>query len=131
MLFHRFANQQARRAFGGSCFIEMQFCRMPMGTWLSELVSVQAIHHWMNDSLYVHGDDQNEFFSSYGKFFPCGVYSNLEIGPMDLWGINYYAPALLDGLIDALLSASPADAPVLIEWLSQAKSYNGFYILGI
>ena len=85
----------------------------------------------MNDSLYVHGDDQNKFFSSYGKFFPCGVYSNLESGPMDLWGINYYAPALLDGLIEALLSASPTDAPVLIEWLSQAKSYNGFYILGI
>ena len=57
MLFHVFASQEERRAFGGSYFIEMQFCDLPRGYKEKELVAVANIEHWKNDSLYINDDE--------------------------------------------------------------------------
>lgn len=42
LLFHTFGSQEERRKFGGSCFIEIQYCRLPENTQLEKIISVKA-----------------------------------------------------------------------------------------
>ena len=51
MLFHIFNSQEERRAFGGSGFIEIQYCRHPMDTKPKRILN--NVTHWSDDSLYV------------------------------------------------------------------------------
>ena len=83
MLFHIFDSQEERRNFGGSGFIEIQFCKLPSGTTTKKLVAVNSINHWQNDSLYI--DDENAFYQEYSQFFNCGIYNNLKSGEMQDW----------------------------------------------
>lgn len=131
MLFHTFSSQGERRKFGGSDFFEIQFCRMSQKTEVGIIVAVDSISHWLDDSLYVSGDDHNAFFKEYGCIFDCGIYNNLETGTIDPYGINYYGPDLIDTIIARLLKIKPTDYETLVEWLNAAKKYNGFYILGV
>ena len=131
MLFHTFNSQQERRVYGGSAFIEIQFCKCPIGTAVKELVAVDSINNWQNDSLYVYIDDDNTFYREYSSIFDCGIYNNLKSGTVDLYGINYYPPSLTDILIEKIHKDTPIDHQVMIEWLNKAKKYNGFYILGL
>lgn len=130
LLFHRFSSQDERQAFGGSYFIELQYCRLPQGTMIDEIVSVDAITHWQDDSLYIYGDDDNLFTAQYGDIFTDGIYSNLKSGYVDICGINYYAQALIDQIMEKVAEAKPLDYPVLLDWLGKGKQYHGFYILG-
>ena len=129
MYFHTFNSQEERRNHGGSAFIEIQFCRLPTGTTIQELVAVDRIKNWQNDSLYV--DDENAFYQEYSSVFDCGTYNNLKCGTVDIYGINYYAPCVTDSIIERLRKNKPADYEVLVEWLLRSKTYNGFYILGL
>ncbi len=43
MLFHTFNSQEERRAFGGSMFIELQFCKLPVGTKDKKIISVDSM----------------------------------------------------------------------------------------
>ena len=129
MLFHIFSNQAERRDFGDSAFIEIQFCRLPAQSSIKSIVDVSSIKNWKNDSLYV--SDENAFYQEYGHIFDCGTYNNLETGPVDLYGINYYPASLTDTIIERIRESKPADYTVLIDWLEQAKGYNGFYIVGV
>lgn len=70
MLFHTFRSQEEREAFGGSYFIEFQYCRLPSHSTIEEIISVDSIHFGGDDSLYVYGDDDNSFSSSYDAIFP-------------------------------------------------------------
>ena len=129
MLFHTFRSQAERRRQGGSCFVELQFCRMPPGTPVRRLVDVNSIRNWMDDSLYV--DDETALYREYGRFFTGGVYNNLRRGPVDLYGINYYESAMIEPLMEQLRREQPPEYETLLGWLERAKDYNGFYILGI
>lgn len=129
MLFQTFRSQAERRRQGGSCFVELQFCRMPPGTPVRRLVDVDSIRNWMDDSLYV--DDETALYREYGRFFTGGVYNNLRRGPVDLYGINYYESAMIDPLMERLRREQPPEYETLLGWLERAKDYNGFYILGI
>lgn len=129
MLFHIFNSQEERREYGGSGFVEIQFCRLPVGTTVKELVAVDNINHWQNDSLYIA--DESTFYREYSRIFECGTYNNLKSGIVDIYGINYYAPYLVDSIIEQLRQAKPIDYDVLMGWLIKSKFYNGFYILGI
>lgn len=131
MLFHTFNSQEGRSNYGGSAFVEIQFCNMPFQIPIKELVAVKNIQHWKNDSLYIHIDDDGAFYQEYSRFFDCGTYNNLKTGTVDLYGINYYDPSLTDSIIKRLNTEKPVDYEVLTEWLIKAKWYNGFYILGI
>lgn len=126
-LFHKFNSQEDRRNFGGSYFIELQFCRLPKGTENKKLFS--DIRHWQNDSLYICDDDL--FYREYSGIFNCGIYHNLKTGIVDIYGLNYYPPELTDALIKRITEKSPEDGNTLLEWLSKAKNYNGFYVLGV
>lgn len=133
-MFHQFASQEERRSFGGSAFIELQFCKMPFGTKTKKLVSAGNIPYWQNDSLYICGmcnDDVEVFSREYKHIFDCGIYGNLKSGVFDIYGINYYAPDLTDLIIERIRQDKPTDYATLIDWLYKSKAYNGFYILGI
>ena len=129
MLFHTFLSQSERRDFGGSAFIEIQFCKLPVRSSITSIVDVSSIKNWQNDSLYV--SDENAFYQEYGHIFDCGTYNNLETGPVDLNGINYYPASLTDAIIKRICESKPADYTVLVDWIERAKGYNGFYILGV
>ena len=90
MLFHSFNNQDERRAFGGSDFLELQFCKLKKGTSIRSIVSTRNIVDWCNDSLYVSGDDTDVFYKQYKNVFKDGVYNNLKSGDIDFFGINYW-----------------------------------------
>ncbi len=130
MLFHTFKNQDERRGCGAA-FIEIQFCDMPKHSLIKELVAVDNIRCGRNDSLYIHEDDCEAFFREYSRIFDCGTYNNLETGVMDLCGINYYAPNLIDSITEKLHAEKPQDCEVLAAWLARAREHNGFYILGL
>ena len=129
MLFHEFASQEERRSFGGSAFIEVQFCKLPKNTNVKKIVAINRINHWQNDSLYI--SDEETFYKEYCNIFNCGIYNNLQSGTFDMFGINYYDSTLIDSIIAKLQQDTPADYKILIEWLIKAKEYNGFYILGL
>lgn len=129
MLFLVFNSQEKRMEYGGSAFVEMQFCRLPAGTKTKDIVAVKSINHWQNDSLYIN--DEDVFYQEYSRIFNSGIYYNLESGVVDVYGINYYAPSFIDSIIEKIYEKKPVDYEFLIEWLNKAKQYNGFYILGV
>ena len=129
MLFHIFNNQEERRNYGGSAFIEMQFCKLPAKTKIKDLVAVNSIKNWQSDSLYIN--DEDVFYHGYSKIFDYGIYNNLKSGVVDIYGINYYAPDFTDSIIERLKEEKPVEYEILIEWLNKSKAYNGFYILGL
>lgn len=131
MQFHSFSSQEERRKFGGSDFFELQFCRMPQKTEVEIITAVDSIHHWLDDSLYISGDDERAFVQEYGGILDCGIHNNLETDGIDPYGINYYGPDRIDSILAKLLSRRPADYETFVEWLKAAKKYNGFYILGV
>ena len=131
LLFHTFHSQADRRAFGGSDFIEIQYCRLPEGTSLQDIVSIDAIENWKNDSLYIFGDDMNLFDQHYGAIITDGVYCNGNRGPMDLCGINFYAGAQAAAMIDRFTEEKPPEYQVLCQWLQAGQQCLGFYVLGV
>lgn len=76
MLFLFLNSQEERREYGGLAFVELQFCRLPHNTKLSDIVAIDSIKHWMNDFLYI--PDGNEFYIKYSHIFDCGTYNNLK-----------------------------------------------------
>ena len=76
MLFHMFHSQEERRNYGGSAFIEIQYCKMPYGVKEKRIVAVNSINHWQNDSLYVN--DADTFHQEYSHIFNSGLYNNLK-----------------------------------------------------
>lgn len=128
-MFYRFRDQGERRAFGGGYFYELQFCRHPAGTPVRQIVN--RVEYWRDDSLYVSGDDSELFDREYGGIFTGGTYANLQTGPWDWCGINYYVPALMEKIIADILEKKPAEHETLLKWLYEARSFNGFYLLGV
>lgn len=131
MLFHSFQSQAERREFGGSDFIEIQYCRLPEGTSLREIVSIDAIKHWKDDSLYISGDDMDLFYQSYGDIITGGVYNNGDRGPMDLFGINFYSREQTNEIIERLAEEKPPGYQILCRWLQADEQNLGFYVLGV
>jgi hypothetical protein len=133
MLFHTFASQEERRAFGGSDFVEFQMCKLERGASLEKIISIgdEDIHHFKEDSLYLYGDDMNTFYAIYGEIFQGGYYPNGECGPVDYCGINYYTLEQTMCIIEKLKKEKPADSQILLAWLSDAAEYNGLYLLGV
>ena len=129
MLFHRFNNQEERRMFGGSDFLELQFCQHKSGTSIKRIVN--KFENWRNDSLYISGDDMDTFYSCYKDVFKNGTYNNLKSGDIDFFGINYYSSEKVDEMIKTIEEKKPKDYIIVLEWLNKAKEFNGIYILGV
>ena len=129
MIFHTFANQDERREYNGSAYMEIQPCLLPEGTEIEKIVAVDSIKHWKDDSLYI--SDENEFYVHYKSIFSSGIYNNLKSGVVDIYGINYYPPEQLERIIDDIINTKPLDYQPLLKWLEKNKNHNGIYILGI
>ena len=119
MLFHIFNSQEDRRAYGGSAFIEIQFCKLPAKRIRNKSAALRNLHHWQNDSLYI--DDENLFYNEYHHIFDT----------VDIFGMNYYGPESIKPIIEKIITTEPMEYEVLVEWLIKAKEFNGFYILGL
>ena len=119
MLFHVFNSQEERRSYGGSAFIEIQFCKLSAKRKVTERVALRSIQFWQNDSLYV--DDEDLFYNEYRRIFD----------DMDIFGMTYYGPELIKPIIEKLIKAKPKDYEILVEWLNKAEEFTGFYILGL
>ena len=126
-MFLKFHSQDERRAYGGSCFIELQFCKLSADTALNDIL--QQYTHWQNDSLYVH--DDAPLYTEYGAVFGNGVHPDLTESYFDGWGVTYYRPDQIEGIIQRAAEAALDGCETLIEWLNTAKQYHGFYILGV
>lgn len=131
MLFYTFSSQEERSEFGGSDFIEIQYCKFAEGTEIQKIVSVDAIEHWKNDSLYIYGDNEKEFMELYSDIFTGGIYSNGEIGVVDMHGINYYSREYSNIIMEKVKKIKPLDYQLLVNWLDKSNEYIGFYILGL
>ena len=130
-MFQVFQNQNDRRNFGGSAFLEFQYCKMKFVSKIEDLVSVDNVEFWKDNSLYVYIDDIELFLEQYAKFFDGGTYNNLETGMVDMYGINYYFPNQVEEIIRGIEMKKPKEYGVILEWLNRAKDYDGIYILGI
>lgn len=126
-----FGSPEERRNFGGSCFIEIQYCKLPESTKLEKIISVNAVSHWKNDSLYVSGDDMNLFYKQYKDIITGGVYNNGESGAMDLYGINFYSREKADFIINRIEDEKPQEYEILLRWLKSGTEYIGFYVFGV
>lgn len=126
-----FKSQEERRNFGGSDFIEIQYCKLPESTKLEKIISVNVIPHWENDSLYVSCDDMNLFYEQYKDIITGGVYNNGKNGVMDLYGINFYSREKADLIIKGIEDEKPQEYEILLRWLKSGTDYIGFYILGM
>lgn len=131
LLFHVFQSQSERRNFGGSDFIEIQYCKLPQGSTLEKIVAVDSLEHWKNDSLYVFGDDMEVFYQNYGSIITGGVYNNQKSGPMDLCGINFYSYKQAAAIMECLQTETPPEYQTLQKWLQAGEQYIGFYVLDL
>lgn len=128
-MFLRFNNQNDRRKYGGTAFIELQYCKIKPNTKIKKIVN--KIQFWKDDSLYISLDEIDNFFEYYSNIITGGTYSNLKTGTMDLSGVNYYSPEITENIIKAIKKEKPKDYQVLLKWLGEVKNYNGFYCLGL
>lgn len=128
-MFMKFKSNEERRAYGGSDFIEIQYCTLPNGTLDKEIVD--AVHNWDLSSLYIFGDDFQRFYNEYKEIIGNGLYCNLKEGFIDYCGINYYSPEKTIKIIERLKKCKPVEFEILLEWLLSGLNYNGFYILGL
>lgn len=130
-MFLIFEDQSARKDFGSSAFLELQYCRKKKDAKIEELVSANIIKHWENDSLYVYWNDIDDFYNQYANVFDCGIYHNLQTGVVDVYGINYYQHRNIENILEKIKENRPTEYQILLNWLEKAKEFNGFYILGI
>ena len=130
-VFLSFASREERRAFGGSAFMELQYCKLKTKATLRKILSLRSIPYWQNDGLYIYLDDLDVFMMQYTDVFGDGAYSNRKSGSMDEFGITYYSPARLQNIIKKIEQQKPLGYEVILEWLKQGIDYNGFYVLGI
>ena len=131
MLFYSFSSQTERRESGGSNFIEFQCCKLKRGTSIKKIISVDHIEHWKNNSLYLSGDNMEEFLLLYSDIFNKGIYNNRKSGAVDLFGINYYPQKIEKAIVKRLRERNSEDDRILTDWLMTADEHNGLYILGV
>ena len=131
LLFYSFSSQTERRESGGSNFIEFPCCKLKRGTSIKKIISVDHIEHWKNNSLYLSGDNMEEFLLLYSDIFNKGIYNNRKSGAVDLFGINYYPPELEKAIVNRLRERNSEDDRILTDWLMTADEHNGLYILGV
>ncbi len=130
-MFLKFNSNEERRAYGGTGFIEIQYCKLRLGTSDKKLVSINAIKNWEPSSLYVYDDTIDNFWNEYNNIFNDGLHNNMNESVIDLYGINYYSEEKAKRIIENLKSFKPIGFEILLEWLNENPYHNGFYILGI
>nr|MCR5607938.1 hypothetical protein [Lachnospiraceae bacterium] len=78
---------------------------------------------------YVSGE--SDFYKVYKDIFGIGLGSNGKESIFDYYDVTYYKPEKIDDIIKRAAEEKPEGYEILTEWLKKAKSYNGFYIMGM
>ena len=128
-MFLKFDSQEDRRKYGGSCFIEIQFCKLPSGKKIESII--KGYDHWQNDSLYIYDTDHSAFYLIYKDIIGYGIHPNMSEGYFDTWGVTYYDFNMIEAIEERLKEYKPEEYEILFKWLEEAKQYNGFFILGV
>ena len=113
----------------GSC-LELAYCKLPNKSDIKKITNISHIPFSAEDSLCVAFPFIKDFIEEYDDIFTGGTYQNLENGPVDVCGLNYYSPELTNQIIDKVRTQKPKEYELLLNWLENSKQYNGFYILG-
>ncbi len=129
-MFLKFKSNDEQRSYGGSDFLEFQYCTLPKSYSEKRIVNADIVF-WKESSLYVFGNDFDVFYRDYDEVIGKGLYCNLQEGVLDYYGINYYNREKTVKIIERLKEYQPKDCEILLEWLSAGSDGNGFYILGI
>ena len=120
-MFLKFKNQDERKKFGGTAFIELAYFKRKNRFKIFDKFLKKKKLFWNNDSLYVYVDDIDEFHKLYDEVFNgCNYY-----------GSNYYSKEKTLEIINLLKQKQPKEYLVLVEWLEVALSYDGFWFYGI
>ncbi len=128
-MFLKFRTQKERREYGGTDFVELQYCKMPQDTTPEDIVKLDNLENWKEDSLYVA--DYRSFRRKYGIYFQNALHEDLSRGALDLYGINYYSLNQVQEILKILREKEPEDYETLCEWLDQESDICGIYILGV
>lgn len=71
-----------------SDYLEFQICRVD--TKLKQLVNIDNISFNDEESIYLDLDCYDKFLLYYRNYFNSAIHNNLEVGLLDIYGINYY-----------------------------------------
>lgn len=113
-----------------SACLEFAYCKLPNKSNIKKITNISHIPFNAEDSLCVAFPFIKDFIEEYDDIFTGGTYQNLESGPVDVCGLNYYNPELTNQIINKVRTQKPKEYELLLNWLEEAKQYNGFYILG-
>lgn len=120
-MFHKFKNQEERKNFGGTAFVEFAYCKNKSKLKILNRLLKRKNIFWNDDSLYIYVDDVDEFYNLYDDTFKVNNF----------YGSNYYSKEKTIEIINSLKQKQPKDYLVLVEWLESALMYDGFWIYGI
>lgn len=104
---------------------------MPKNSKIKKILSIRHLKNWEDDSLYIYVDDIDLFVENYRKILNDGTYNNQETGLFDIYGYNYYNENQVKEIIDRIIEAKPIDYEKFLIWLEDARTHNGFYLIGI
>ena len=120
-MFHKFKNQDERRNFGGTAFVELAYSKNKIKIKILDKLLKRKNVFWNDDSLYIYVDDIDEFCKLYGDIFKINSF----------YGPNYYSKRKTTEIINSLKQKQPKEYLILVEWLELAVTYDGFWLYGI
>ena len=113
----------------GSAYYEFQYCKKE---WpLKKLLGPRGYGHWEKDSVFVHIDNDEDFFENYLSYLEP---TNAPNGTTEFcfYGVNYYTKEQTLSILERVKRDKPLDFEIIVGWLERATAeYNGFYFLGI
>lgn len=130
-MFLQFTDEKERILYGGSAFLELQYCNAKQGTSVKNLCAVSNIRHGANDSLYIYDDDMEVFYSAYAPLLGEAFYNNGRCGKIDIGGINYFSPQAAALAAKRIAAEKPIEHEIFLTWIQKAVNRNGFYLLGL
>lgn len=119
----------AKERKGGSEYLELQICTSNRIIDSKEMANIE---HWANSSIYVHGDDLDEFYHTYcSTYFQKGLHMNGQREDFDPYGINYFSSFEAKEILEKVEKDRPSEFEMLTNFLKISEQNNGFYILGL
>jgi hypothetical protein len=117
----------SKKKKGSSAYYELSFCKKNLPI---EELTKNGYTYWSEDSLLFYIDDDARFFEHYMKYFE-KPHTPDGSGRFFYAGINYYTAEETEKMLSRIKKDAPPYSAPLIEWLTEARAYNGFFFLGI
>ena len=112
----------SKKKKGSSAYYELSFCKKNLPK--------NGYTYWSDDSLLFYIDDDARFSQHYMKYFE-KPHTPDGSGRFFYAGVNYYTADETEKILARIAKDAPPYSAPLIEWLTEARAYNGFFFLGI